>query len=203
VKVAVADGCCDFLREGTDGMQRFLKPGPKNLEGLKKWFDTQRYLRQVRCPILFFATAYEFGSPFDVLQTCYQTVPGHVWLSIRPKISSKPPEVRPWSEQAIFVDAALKREKGLARLEAMQTADGAVEARFTTAVPITSALLYFTSGTGPWLRRTWKNVPARVEEGFVRVTLPAERPLAYFLAITDVRGAVVSTPHAVLPKASE
>ncbi|MBI1916172.1 MAG: hypothetical protein HYS12_15775 [Planctomycetes bacterium] len=69
-----------------------------------------------------------------------------------------------------------------------------------TAVLVSSAALHFTTDTGPWKQRKWQTRPVRVEGTTARAELPKERPLVYFLTLTDERKATVSTEHELLPE---
>jgi len=82
----------------------------------------------------------------------------------------------------------------------MHTDGGRVWARYSSQVPILSAQLHYTSDTGPWQKRSWQSVPAKLDDSVVRAELPAQRPVVYYLSITDKRQALVSTPHATLPQ---
>jgi hypothetical protein len=45
-----------------------------------------------------------------------------------------------------------------------------------------------------------ESLDANLSEGKVLAALPKERPLVYFLTVTDQRGAVASSEHAELAK---
>ena len=49
-------------------------------------------------------------------------------------------------------------------------------------------------------QREWKSATAEIKDGRVRAKLPAERPLVYFLGVTDKRDVNVSTTHEVVAK---
>ncbi len=84
----------------------------------------------------------------------------------------------------------------------MQTADGKARAAFTSEVPVVEGHLHYTTDTGPWQKRTWHTVEARLGEGSVEAELPAGRPVVFYLSVTDRRDAMVSTEHACLPDAA-
>jgi len=81
----------------------------------------------------------------------------------------------------------------------MTTADGKATAPFTAKVPVASGQLHYTTDSGPWQKRDWHSAEARIAGASVQADLPGERPLVYYLSVTDQRGAMVSTEHASLP----
>ena len=66
-------------------------------------------------------------------------------------------------------------------------------------VSVKSGSLHYAVAEGAWQKREWKTLPAEVKDGKVTAKLPADRPLVFYLAVTDDRGLEVSAPHAVLP----
>jgi hypothetical protein len=104
-----------------------------------------------------------------------------------------PPEI------GLFVDQHLRRGEPLARVKSVKRDGGRVDVTFDASVPVPRAALCFTTDSGPWKERKWHTRPTEVTETTVRADLPEERPLVYFLTLTDDRGATVSTEHEVLP----
>jgi len=62
-------------------------------------------------------------------------------------------------------------------------------------VPLKGASLHYTTDTGEWQKRRWQTVPAKVERGTITARLPGQRPVAWYLSVTDERGLRVSTEH--------
>ena len=62
-------------------------------------------------------------------------------------------------------------------------------------VPIKEAALRYTTDTGEWQKRNWQSAQAEVQHGLVSARLPAQRPLVWYLSVTDERGLRVSTEH--------
>jgi hypothetical protein len=72
--------------------------------------------------------------------------------------------------------------------------------KFRAVVPVTAAGLHFTTDTGPGKVRKWQTWPAEVRGTTVRARLAGDRPLVYFLTLTDERKATISTEHEALPR---
>ena len=102
-------------------------------------------------------------------------------------------------EIGLYVDSILKGGDPLPRLGPMKTADGKAAASFTAKVPVVRGQLHFTSDTGPWQNRRWESADANSSAKPSRPPCRPKRPLVYYLSVTDQRGAMVSTGHAVLP----
>jgi hypothetical protein len=77
----------------------------------------------------------------------------------------------------------------------------AVSAQVKSKTDLKAGHLHYAVAEGPWQKRAWKSVPAAVKDGTVTGTLPIDRPLVYYLSVTDARGLEVSAPHAELPAA--
>jgi len=73
-----------------------------------------------------------------------------------------------------------------------------VEASFRSETPIVAAALHFTTDSGPWQKRKWQTRPAKLERDRATVELPPDRPLVYFMTLTDDRKATISTEHDAL-----
>lgn len=75
-----------------------------------------------------------------------------------------------------------------------------VRCRFWSPTALEGAALTFTTDSGAWQKRQWHAVPARIDDGIIEATLPAERPLVYYFAVTDDRGLRCSSEHEELPR---
>ena len=102
-------------------------------------------------------------------------------------------------EIGLFVDSVLKGGKPLPRLGDLSICDGKASAKIRSEVPIASAQLHYTTDTGPWQKREWKSLDARLADGKITADLPEASPLVVYLTATDERGAVVSTEHEERP----
>jgi len=108
---------------------------------------------------------------------------GHIWT---------------FGEVDAFIDSHLKKGDPLPELGAMKRDGDVVSAAVTSKVELKAAQLHYAVASGAWQKREWKSVPAEIKDGRATAKLPADRPLVYFLAVTDKRGLEVSTPHAML-----
>jgi dienelactone hydrolase len=197
-RVAVPVYGCGFLHENSCWLGEFARLGP---EQTKRWiahFDPSRYLPGVRCPILFMNGTNDFAYPLDSYRKSYRLVPGR--RDVRVAVRMPHGHKQGWApkEIGLYVDAVLTGGDPLPRLGKMTTDDGKATADFTTRVPAVSGHLHYTTDTGPWKARKWQSVVAKLAGGTVSAELPADRPLVYYLSVTDRRNATVSTEHAEL-----
>src|SRR5262249_47572244 len=150
-------------------------------------FDPSRYILGIRCPILFINGTNDYAYPLDSYQKSYRLVPGPVQLSIRVDMPHShedgwsPPEI------CAFVDSILKGGVPLPKLTEMEPTEGQARARFQSTVNVEASQLHYTSDAGPWQKRKWQSIPARIEEETVTAELPEQRPLVYYLSVTDQR----------------
>jgi len=89
----------------------------------------------------------------------------------------------------------LKGGTPLAHIEKAEQSDNQVRVSFSSFIPITIASLEYTNDGTNWIDRSWASLPATVQGNHVTATLPTSRPITYFMNLTDIRGAVVSTEH--------
>ncbi len=199
LKVSVPVYGCGFLHENSAWLNVFEKMGPDKTDRWIRYFDPSQYLPGVSCPILFVNGTNDFAYPLDSHRKSYRLVPGRVDLRIEVRMRHSHQHGWEPKEIGLFVDSVLKQGDPLPRLGPIATADRKAGAPFTAKVPVAAGQLHSTSDTGPWKDRTWRSVDARLRHGRVEADLPEERPLVYYLSVTDQRGAMVSTEHAELP----
>jgi dienelactone hydrolase len=196
-KAAVPVYGCGFIHENSHWVQpRFM-----NMSGdqRKRWvtnFDPSRYLGRVKCPMLFVNGTCDFAYPLDSYQKSYSLVRSPVTLAVQ--INRPHGHHFNFKEVDAFIDSHLTDGKPLPKLGAMKIAGSTVSATVTTAPSVTKAELNYTTDSGPWQQRVWKSAPAEMKGNTVSAQLPNERPLVYYLVVTDERGLTVSTPHAEL-----
>ncbi len=198
LKVSVPVYGCGHLDENSAWLKIFdAMPAGQRRRWIEN-FDPSRYLPGVRCPILFVNGSNDFAYPLDSYQKSYRQVPGRVDLRI--EIAMKHSHPHGWApkEIGLFVDSVLKGGLPLVRLDPIRIEGGRAEASFQAAVPVAQGALSYTSDGGPWQQRHWHTVPAKIEGNRVSAALPPERPLVFFLSVTDQRDAMVTTPHVVL-----
>jgi dienelactone hydrolase len=201
LKAAVPVYGCGFLHENSyhGWMEILAKMSPEQRNRWVSLFDPSRYLPGVRCPILFVNGTNDFAYPMDSYQKCYRLVPGPVALRIQVNMPHGHGVGWEPSEIGLFTDSFFTGGDPLTKLGPLTTSGDRAATTFEAKVPVVKAELNCTSDTGPWHQRKWTTTEAKISGNNVQAELPKQRPLVYFLNVTDQRGAMVSTEHAVLP----
>jgi dienelactone hydrolase len=199
LKVAVPVYGCGFLHEDSAWLPRFEKMSREQRDRWVRLFDPSRYLPGVRCPILFMNGTNDFAYPLGSYQKCYRLVPGR--HDVRIEVHMPHGHEVGWApkEIGLYVDSILKGGDPLPTLGPMKTEGDKASASFTAKVPVVKGGMHYTTDTGPWQKRNWTSREAKIVGSTVEAEVPKGRPLVYYLSITDQRGAMMSTEHAVLP----
>lgn len=199
LKVSVPVYGCGFLGHNSFWFARFknmMTPARRNL--WLEQFDPSNYLGGATCPMLFVNGTNDFAYPLDSYQKSYRLPKGPVTLCVRVRMPHGHPQGWAPKEIGLFVDSVLKEGVPLPKIGTIEFVDGLATAKFTSRTEIKTGELHYAVDRGAWQEREWKSIAATVERGTVRAHVPHARPLVYYLTITDDRGALVSTPHAVL-----
>jgi dienelactone hydrolase len=195
LRVAVPVYGCGFL--GDDSVWKATSLAKMRPEARACWlrdFDPSQYLGGVNCPILFLNGSNDFAYPLDSYRASYRLVPprfrhvcvvlnlphGHIWT---------------FNEVDVFVDSVLCDGPPLPRLDQPKIDGDRVRVKVISPVPVKEAVLNYTTDSGEWQKRRWQSSPAELTDNIVIAHLPEQRPLVWYLAVTDERGLRVSTEH--------
>jgi dienelactone hydrolase len=198
-KVAVPVYGCGFLGENshwTDTSLAAMTP-----EARARWlrlFDPSGYLGHVHRPILFVNGTTDFAYPLDSYQKSYRLVPAK-WRRVSVVVNRPHGHIWTFLEVDAFVDSVLRRGPPLARLSDPVIAGDRLSVRLDRVISAKETSLCYTTNSGPWQKRTWKTAIAQLDGHRLTADLPAARPLVAFLALTDERGARISSEHVELP----
>ncbi len=194
LKVAVPVYGCGFLNDNSAWLARFERMSASQRKRWVDYFDPSRYLSGATCPILFLNGSNDFAYPLDSYQKSYALVDGSLsTLSVKVRL----PHGHIWNfnEVDCFVDSVLKEGEPLATIQPVRIIGDVATTTFSSAVPVTKAELNYTSDSGEWQKRLWKTVPATITHDSVTARLPTERPLVFYLSVTDRRDVTVSAAH--------
>ena len=177
----------------------FSVPAPAGPQRYIERIDPARYLPNVSCPMLFVSGATDpYFSP-PSFQLSFQTVPeGLATLSVPPQVNHGCIWLMPWTDIEVrrFIDSQMLNLPALPRLGPLTVESNRASASLFTPLPLTKATLWCTTNLGAWSTRSWTAHQATVSNGIVTAPLPNDRPLAYYLSVTDAGSALVSTPCA-------
>jgi len=161
-------------------------------------FDPGQYLGQARMPMLWINGTNDFAYPLDTYQQSYQLAQGP--RALRVTVRMPHGHHAGWEpvEIGIFADQHFLDTTPLPKIGAMEVRGDTVSAPFETKTAILQGALHTTTDTGPWKTRHWRTQRAAVSSGSVAAALPAKRPIVFFLTLTDLRRATVSSEHQTL-----
>ncbi|MFT7644161.1 MAG: lysophospholipase L1-like esterase, partial [Pirellulaceae bacterium] len=162
-----------------------------------KLFDPGQHVGRVSYPILFFNGTNDFAYPLDSYRkTIEQVDPALATTAIHLNLRHG----HIWSFPIVdaFIDSALAGKQQLARVGDVRVVGDRAEAPLLNKTPLAKGELLYTIDSGPWQQRKWTTLPAEIVDEKIAAQLPAERPIAFFLQVTDERGLKTSTTHANL-----
>ncbi|MEI6533930.1 MAG: acetylxylan esterase [Verrucomicrobiaceae bacterium] len=203
LKVAVPVYGCGFLHENSIWLDRNFKPMSE--VRLRRWvenFEPSQYLGNVKCPMLFRNGTCDFAYPLDSYQKSYSLVKAPVSLSITINLGHG----HNWGLKEVdaFIDSYLTGGISLPKVSPMKIVDGKVSATLSLPPDVTATKteLDYTTDVGAWHARKWNTLPAELKGDTLTATLPKERPLTFYLRVTDGRSLSICAPHVELAKES-
>ncbi len=199
LKAAVPVYGCGFLHENSVWKEtQFNKMQEEQRTRWVEAFDPSKYLPGVKCPILFLNGTNDFAYPLDSYKKCYELIPGKKTLSVQVRL----PHGHIWTfgEVDAFVDSYLKKGDPLAGIGEPKINEGKISAPVDSKVELKEGKLHYAKASGAWQDREWKSIKAEIKDRRVEAKLPSDRPLVFYLAVTDKRGLSVSTMHVILEK---
>jgi dienelactone hydrolase len=199
LKVAAPVYGCGYLHENSVWLPTFEK---LPADWRKTWvenFDPSRYLKGAKMPVLFVNGTNDFAYPLDSYQKSYRLAKER---QLCVTVNMPHGHSQGWApvEIGLFADQYLRKGTPLPAFTGEVSVVGRGQKTFAQAGyqspgPLDKAELHWTTDTGAWQKRKWHSAAAPSSEKHVSAELPAERPLVYFLTITDKRKATVSTEN--------
>jgi cephalosporin-C deacetylase-like acetyl esterase len=195
LKVAVPVYGCGFL--GEDSYWKATALAKMRPDARDRWlrdFDPSQYLSGVKCPMLFLNGTRDFAYPLDSYRASYRLVPAHLrHVSVIPDLPHH--HIWTFAEVDQFVDSVLRHGAPLPCLRAPAIHRDLVTATVVSSAPIKQASLLYTTDTGEWQKRRWGTLPAEINGETIVAHLPGQRPLTWYLLVTDAQGLRASTEH--------
>ncbi len=184
---------CGFLHEGESVQKPSIDKLGDRREAWVKEYDPSSLLPRCRVPIFFVNGTNDVHYVLDSYEKSFNVVAGRKQMRIEVNMRhGHPPGWAP-QEIGLFIDSFCRDGKPLP-VPGMVTIDGkTVTVTCTSAVPLKSATLHYTTDTGLRSNRTWKSTAAAIAEGTITVPAPPADANTWFVALTDERDAIVST----------
>jgi dienelactone hydrolase len=190
-KSAVPVYGCGFLHDNSVWKPRLDGFTAERHDRWVKTFDPSVYLPGVKYPILFLNGTNDFAYPLDSYRKCFELVKAPKTLSIHERL----PHGHIWTFGEVdgFIDSHIKKGPKLPTIGAMTRNGDSVSAKVTG--DLKSASLHYAIAAGPWQKREWKPKSAELMESEVTAKIPSDRPVVFYVSVTDTRGLTVSAPH--------
>lgn len=193
-KAAVTVYGCGFLHENSAWLNRFEKMTPDERQRWIALWDPSRYLPAVSMPILFVNGTNDFAYPLDSYMQSFAAVPGVKQIRITVNMPHGHPAGWAPQEIGLFTDQHLRGGPSLPAVGEPRIEDGKVYVKCTSSVKLQQAALHRTSDAGPINMRQWQTLPATLSGDTATADAPPRDATAWFLTVTDERGAIVSSP---------
>ncbi len=199
-KFAIPVYGCGFLGEDSAWLGDFAKMGPEQSASWLANWDPSHYLPQDSTPTLWVDSTNDVNYPLEILAKSYVLPPAPATrVTI---VGMKHSHTAGWAPPEImaYADGICQRGSELVKITGAGRDGQRVWASFSSATPIDSAGLNYTTDAGNWAKRKWLDSPAEVDtaDGKVSAVLP-QGTTAFFMNLTDHRGLIVSTELSTSP----
>jgi hypothetical protein len=191
-KLAVPVYGCGFYRE-TVFAKDLERIGAELADEWMTLWDPSAYLGRATLPMLWVNGSNDFAYTFKAWQQSYRLAKGPRVLCAPLRMphghggaGENPREIQ------VFANHILKNEPGLAQITRTGIEGTNAWVEFTSPVTIKTAELNYTSDSGRWQDRNWKNLPAHIIGNRAESPLPRTATVWYF-NVFDERGCLVSS----------
>lgn len=208
-KAAVPVYGCGFLHENSVWLKRFKAMHPMQRGRWVTLWDPSRYLPAVSMPTLFVNGTNDFAYPLDSYMKSYDAVATAKLPDSGKKtedltqlsVTVNMPHSHPagWKPVTIelFIDQHLREGKPIPMLAGVSIKDGQVHGSARSRTRLTRTAIHFTTDSTAINKRKWVSKPGVIGPSTKSTTTlqwpaPPKDATAWFVTVTDERGAVVS-----------
>jgi dienelactone hydrolase len=184
---------CGYLHDNSAWLDRFARMDPEQRERWIELWDPSRYLPAVTMPVLFVNGTNDFAYPLDSYMKSFDLVSGAKQIRVTVDMPHGHPQGWAPDEIGWFVDHHLRGEPSLPIVGVPCVEGDRIGLNVEGPMALRDATLHFTTDGGAINGRTWQHRPAAIDGCRVTVDAPPADTTAWFLTVTDQRGAVVST----------
>ena len=192
-KAAVPVYGCGYLHENSVWLPQFAKMKPDERERWITLWDPSRYLPAVSMPILFINGTNDGAYPLDSYLKSFDAVSSEKQIRITVNMPhGHPPGWAP-SEIGLFIDQHARGGPPLPKLDEPRIEGGKIRLKCDSPVELRKAELHRTSDKAAINKREWKTEQVTIEDNIIVGEAPPADTTAWFITVTDSRGAIVST----------
>jgi len=184
---------CGFLFEGESVQKPPIDKLGERREAWIKAYDPSSLLPRCRVPILLVNGTNDIHYPLDSYQKSFDLVPGVKQMRIEVNMAhGHPPGWAP-HEIGLFIDSYCKDGQPLPIPGEPAVLENQVRMPYSSALPLKSAALHYTTDTGLRSNRAWHSLPAAIGKDAVVAPKPPAEANTWVIGLTDERGAMVSS----------
>jgi dienelactone hydrolase len=185
---------CGFLDKAGAWAPKLQSMNPERRDTWTQLWDPASYLGSAEIPVfLLTGTNDHFYSLDSHARTC--RLPNRQTRNLRVTIGMPHSHQAGWvpREIGMFIDQHLCGATPLPVVDRPEMVDDSVEAAVTSASELVSANLHYTTSIAEVKDRPWRSAPAEINENRIVCDLLAPETSAWFVTVTDNRGATVSS----------
>jgi PhoPQ-activated pathogenicity-related protein len=150
--------------------------------------------------MLFINGTNDNAYPLDSYMKSFGAVSGQKQIRITVNMPhGHPPGWGP-SEIGLFIDQHVRGGTALPILSEPQLAADKLRVQCDTSVKLREASLHHTSDTTAINKRAWQSTLASIDGNTITVDAPPAATTAWFITVTDERGAIISTRVKIAPQ---
>ena len=156
-------------------------------------YDPSNYLNYATTPVLFIAGTNDSYYPLNTLVQTYLRYKGPRQYRIHPVTPHSYAHGATFPEVGIFMDQKLRNGAPLPVLHKPRIDGRKVNVEVLSTTQLTDSQIHYTTDTGSYVERSWSSESAEIKKTKVIAELPPQSPTAWFITVTDERGAMAST----------
>lgn len=198
-KAAVPVYGCGFVHEGESVQKPAIDALGDRRDAWVKAYDPGSVLPRCRVPILFVNGTNDQSYPLDSHAKTFAVVPGEKQIRIEVKMPHGHQPGWALQEIGLFIDSKCRGGIPLPVPGMPVVLQEMIRVPFASVVPVTGASMHFTTDLGARSKREWQTLQGTVDGQTASLPRPPAEANAWFVSLTDERGAMVTTPVNLQP----
>jgi dienelactone hydrolase len=204
VRAAAAVYGCGYLWENSYRNSTLADMDCRRLAEWRSLLDPAAYLPGISCPFLMQNGAQDpFFGPLSFQHSWDVAGGGRKSLAFRPRLNHGRFWSWPWTEVEVnlFLDHCLRDGPAPPKVRIVEAGESELTCAVESELPVEGVYFASSADLGAWSQREWTTRLLEVDPAEFHVTLPPERPLAFFVmaAVKNERGfkGYFSTPFQI------
>ena len=184
---------CGFLPDSDGHQGEVIKPG-KHTQVVNRYWDGSAYFQNVQMPTFWVNGTNDKHFPLPATQASSRAVQGKATL--RYEVRMRHGHYPGWEPEEIyaFADSVVKDGDPLIEFGKPELDKNKASVSFETPLTVQAATLVYTTDSGIWNQRLWKEEAADIAKSSLSAEIP-EGTTALFFNATDDQGRMVSSVY--------